>query len=211
VELRHFDTETWKPLGGSPALNYANTLEMYRGEPDVEWLHGYADVVTFVRLAALLGDDEAVRLGEKLRFTAQAEQDMLFEQARHLRHVIRQIFVAYAAGEKPGPLDIAELSTWLAQGGQLRRLGLKDGEAAWVWRDQGNLQAPLYRIAWAAADLLMSETVHLVRQCEADDCDLLFIDNTRNHSRRWCSMEDCGNRAKARRHYQRMKKKAARG
>jgi predicted RNA-binding Zn ribbon-like protein len=44
-----------------------------------------------------------------------------------------------------------------------------------------------------------------VRECSGDTCGWLFVDTSRNHSRRWCDMEDCGNRAKARRHYLRRK------
>jgi predicted RNA-binding Zn ribbon-like protein len=61
-------------------------------------------------------------------------------------------------------------------------------------------------IAWSAADLLTGPRAQRVRQC-ADEkgCGWLFIDESRAGTRRWCSMGECGNRAKARRHYLRRK------
>jgi predicted RNA-binding Zn ribbon-like protein len=61
----------------------------------------------------------------------------------------------------------------------------------------------LWPIASSAADLLTSERLKKVRLCEAKTCTWLFLDESRNHSRRWCDMKVCGNREKARRHYQR--------
>jgi predicted RNA-binding Zn ribbon-like protein len=59
----------------------------------------------------------------------------------------------------------------------------------------------LWPIAQSAADLMTSDKRNSVRQCGADDCAWLFLDESRNHSRRWCDMKTCGNRQKARRHY----------
>ncbi len=73
----------------------------------------------------------------------------------------------------------------------------------WRWEDGLKLESVLWPIAMSAADLLVSANVAKVRECEAGDCYWLFLDNSRNRSRRWCSMEACGNREKARRHYQR--------
>ena len=53
----------------------------------------------------------------------------------------------------------------------------------------------------SAADLLVSPELKRVKQCADDACGWLFMDKSRNNSRRWCSMKDCGNRAKAHRHY----------
>jgi len=53
----------------------------------------------------------------------------------------------------------------------------------------------------SAADLLVSSELKGVKQCADDACGWLFMDKSRNNSRRWCSMKDCGNRAKAHRHY----------
>ncbi len=63
----------------------------------------------------------------------------------------------------------------------------------------------LWLIADAAAALLTSPRLALVRQCSGEECTWLFVDTSKNHRRRWCDMRDCGNRAKARRHYERVR------
>jgi predicted RNA-binding Zn ribbon-like protein len=82
---------------------------------------------------------------------------------------------------------------------------VSDAEFAWDWaEDPDSLDRVLWVVARSAGELLTSDQLDRVRQC-ADDrgCGYLFLDTSRNRSRRWCSMESCGNRAKARRHYQR--------
>jgi predicted RNA-binding Zn ribbon-like protein len=74
------------------------------------------------------------------------------------------------------------------------------------------MDAPLWGVTRSAADLLTSDTERpLVRECSAEDCHWLFLDTTRNRSRQWCSMKSCGNRQKARRHYQRVRSQQVHG
>ena len=76
-----------------------------------------------------------------------------------------------------------------------RREGLR-----WEWRGAAaRLESPLWPVARAAAALLTSPELARLRQCGGDDCGWLFLDGSRNHSRQWCTMEDCGNLSKVRR------------
>lgn len=75
-------------------------------------------------------------------------------------------------------------------------------QLAWQSSDL-DLSLPCWPIVYSASQLLASNRLDRVRQCAGDDCGWLFLDTSRNHSRRWCDMADCGNRAKARRHYRR--------
>ena len=78
------------------------------------------------------------------------------------------------------------------------------------WRDKPvRLEAPLWRVARSATDLLTSPDLQLVRECEDNACRWLFVDRSRNHSRRWCDMKVCGNRIKARTFYRQHKKTAS--
>jgi predicted RNA-binding Zn ribbon-like protein len=83
---------------------------------------------------------------------------------------------------------------------------------SWDWTRRGEtLERPMWDIAQSAADLLTSGQLHRVRQCGDERCGWLFFDRSKNRSRRWCSMDDCGNRAKARRHYRRSRASDTRG
>jgi predicted RNA-binding Zn ribbon-like protein len=77
-------------------------------------------------------------------------------------------------------------------------------EAEWTSAADG-LQQVLFAVLGSAAELLASDRVGRIRECASADCTWLFVDESRNRSRRWCDMSACGNRMKARRHYQRAK------
>ena len=75
---------------------------------------------------------------------------------------------------------------------------------SWTWDcNEEALDGVLWPVVRSAAELLTSEEAKLVRECASDTCTWLFVDRSRTHRRKWCDMAVCGNRAKARRHYQR--------
>jgi predicted RNA-binding Zn ribbon-like protein len=87
---------------------------------------------------------------------------------------------------------------------------VREGDAyRWSWAgDCSCLERPVWQIAHSAADLLASGQLDRVRRCGSDTCEWLFLDGSRNRSRRWCDMSTCGNREKARKHYRRAKESA---
>ena len=86
-----------------------------------------------------------------------------------------------------------------------RKLTRTSGDYRWEWQSEGGnlLDRILWPIAESAANLLTSQDRADIRECDAPDCEWLFLDHSRNGSRRWCDMKSCGNRQKARRHYRR--------
>jgi predicted RNA-binding Zn ribbon-like protein len=122
------------------------------------------------------------------------------EDARMLRLAIYRILSAVGADLEPGPALLEELNAYLHRGLPARRLTAVPGGAEWSWHlDPLRLDHLLGPIAWSAAKLLTSPEVGRLSLCAADDCGWLFVDGSRNRSRRWCDMSDCGNRAKVRR------------
>jgi predicted RNA-binding Zn ribbon-like protein len=75
---------------------------------------------------------------------------------------------------------------------------------AWRDADRTDLDRVLWEAAASAADLLTSPDLARVKTCPGAGCAWLFLDRSRNGTRRWCDMSVCGNRAKARRHYSRV-------
>jgi predicted RNA-binding Zn ribbon-like protein len=83
-------------------------------------------------------------------------------------------------------------------------LSADQSQIAWSWRGLGRqVAAPLWLLAQEAADLLLSNRVAQLRSCASDTCRWLFLDTSKNHTRRWCDMKVCGNRMKARRFHAR--------
>jgi predicted RNA-binding Zn ribbon-like protein len=187
---------------GIPCLDFANTRNSTG-----EHLRSYGDLVAFAQQSALLTQADVDWL--HLRAAAQpvAAQDV-FERAIGLRRALRSIFSAVANEQPPDEVELAGLNLELA--GSLAHACIErapDGGFDWSWSDRA-LERPLWPIARQAAELLTSEAQRpLVRECGASDCAWLFLDTSKNRSRQWCSMSSCGNREKARRHYQRVKAK----
>src|SRR5262249_35815517 len=129
-------------------------------------------------------------------------------EAIELREALYRLFTARANRPEPSAADRSVLNAALARSLARQQLEYHDGHfSLHAVRTEGDLDCMLWPIAKSAAEILTSaEELGRVRVCEAtvlDSCAWLFLDETRNRARRWCSMKDCGNRAKARRFYQR--------
>lgn len=125
----------------------------------------------------------------------------LLEEARGLRGAVYRVLRDRALGDDPAPEDMATLNRWIGEAGAHRRLAAGTDEYRWRWEPSGASPAEriLWAVAWSAAGLLAGEHSERLTLCDADDCGWLFIDRSRNRSRRWCDMSECGNRAKVRR------------
>ena len=190
-------------LGGRLSLDFTNTADWHASDHPVEFLTSYSDLVAWSQHVGILTEHRAQRLlKEAARHPVDASA--VLERAIALREAIYRIFSAISHGHPPQAADLAtfnaELSGALAQS---RIVSTAEG-FTWDWADaEEALDWMLWPVVHDAAGLLTSEELDRVGQCADDRCGWLFLDTSRNRSRRWCSMEDCGNRAKARRHYKR--------
>ena len=194
-------------LGGNVALDFVNTLDNRPSAEPIELLKGYSDLARFSEDSGILTKQQADYFYEHaLRRPDEAEAVM--RQARSLREALHDMFWALMNKKKApqkamdtlnGELHDAVLHTRLVQVGD--RYELRFDEMTSCFR------AILWPITRAAAQLLTSNDMALVRACSSPTCRWLFLDTSKNHHRRWCSMKLCGNRTKARRFY--AKKKSA--
>jgi predicted RNA-binding Zn ribbon-like protein len=191
-------------VGGSIALDFANTLGGMHSAPTHEHLLEYRDLVEFARIAGTLSSSQARRLiGEGGRRPARATA--VLRRAIALRETIWRAFDAFAKSARADPADLAAIHQ--EDLAVLAHARIKQNEAGvdYEWSDELSLDRPLWQIARSAADLLRSRDLANVRECGSETCEWLFIDKSRNHTRRWCDMNDCGNRAKVRRFRQRQR------
>ena len=195
--------EHLKLIGGAVCLDFANTVDWRTGEQPKDWLHDYAELVAWCRHAEVLEVPQARRLLKRAASDPSGAQTA-FAQAIGLREAIYRIFTTHSAG---GPLlarDLELLNRVLKDAVTHLRLASTKVGFVWSWYDvEDCLSWPCWLIARSAADLLTSEKQDRVRECAGPGCGWLFLDMSRNRSRRWCDMADCGNRAKARRNYAR--------
>ncbi|HEY7724225.1 MAG TPA: ABATE domain-containing protein [Anaeromyxobacteraceae bacterium] len=200
-------------LGGRLCLDFANTVSGMRGaEDERDRLRDYPTLLSWGRQAGAISEAQARRLLADAR-RRPAEAEAAFREALALREAVFGAFLAYAQGRSPRQADLDLLGAALGKALSHRRIRCTAGACALAWEDlPGALDAPLWPVAASAAELLVSGAdLARVRVCglhESQECGWLFVDETRSHTRRWCSMKDCGNRAKARRHYRKVKAEA---
>jgi predicted RNA-binding Zn ribbon-like protein len=199
--------EHYEPVGGNLALDLANTANRASRPEPREKLHGYLDVVVWGERTGLIDAAGAQALRGEARLRP-ADAEAALARTVELREALYRIFSAVGAGAVPPEEDVRTLDRYLREGAEHRRL--TRGEDGWTWRWEGGdepLEQHLWPTAWAAAALLTEGDLARVKECDNDTCTWIFVDMSKNRSRRWCDMKDCGNRAKARRHYRRTRKR----
>lgn len=196
-------SEVTDTVGGWLCLDFADTVDNYNA-PTMDLIGDYAALVRWAHKHGILDDDESARLEptgskeiEKM-FTVEATQ-----KARELRRVIYEIFSALAHDRTPVPAYLRTLNESVNEGLRHAEIRATVDGFAWAWRHDYDLNCVWWPIARSAASLLTSPELKRLRQCNGHNCTFLFMDRSKNRSRRWCEMEVCGNRAKSRRHYAR--------
>ncbi len=192
--------------GGALCLDFANTIGGTHVRPSHEHLREFADVVHFAREAGAVTSTAARRLTTEAQ-RRPGEAAAVLRRAVELREAIWRVFSTIAYEGDPAAADVALIGEAAARATTHAQLE-RDGERyAWRWTDGDALERPLWPIARSAAELLTApKDLARVRECASETCQWVFVDRSRNHSRRWCDMSDCGNRAKVRRFYERARR-----
>jgi predicted RNA-binding Zn ribbon-like protein len=198
---KEYRTET-----GWLCLDFANTVEWHASNNPVECLHTYADLIKWsVNKGIVSGGDKNVLLRKSEEEPVEAQA--VLEKARGIREDIYRIFSDTAHGQPVNNSDLMGFNRALASALSHSRLAPYEGGLRWEWDSHSHkLDSVIWPIVKSAVDLLTSPAMRRVGQC-ADEkgCGWLFWDSSRNRSRRWCDMRDCGNRAKVRRFYAKAK------
>jgi predicted RNA-binding Zn ribbon-like protein len=192
--------------GGALCLDLANTVDDRKSATPRELLVGFEDLVAWGLQAGAVPDATARALLREARAHPRAAARAL-EGARRVREMLFAVFSAVAHGRVPPDAAMARLNTAVPRAFGSRRLDQATGPPAWAWleRNPPHLDRVLWPAVVSAAELLTSTELDRVRECAGERCAWLFLDRSKNRSRRWCDMTVCGNRIKARRHYARVK------
>jgi predicted RNA-binding Zn ribbon-like protein len=196
--------------GGHPALDFVNTLD-WRDRPAAEggpedMLVSYGAVLVFWRRLDLISAATQAEL-ERAAARQPAQAAAVLTEAVHLREALYRLAQAVRQGKAAKPADLDVLNRCLLRYPEGRVIAAVNG-ARLGWKAHGDgleLGSPLGAVARLGAELLVSAEPASIRCCAGPGCGWLFQDTSPNKRRRWCSMESCGNRAKARRHYQKHK------
>lgn len=197
----------WKfHLSGCLALDLANTVSWRPSEKPIERLASAEDYIRWSRQSGVIGDREARELTQQAR-RKPAEAAAVIGRVRTLREAIYRAFSALADREDPNERDLAAINAALSEAMRHVRVTRRSDGSFWTAWEEG--PPTLGRLVWPAvksvAEVLTSANVGRLKKCGSANCGWLFLDTTRNSTRRWCDMRVCGNRAKAHRYYRRQR------
>ena len=194
--------------GGALCLDFVNTMDDRPTPQPKELLTSYADLVSWARQSGAVTRSQREVLEKDAARRAQKALATL-ERARSVREKLFALFSNAAAGRPLSRKTLQSLNEPLGAALARQRLapGMAGG-AAWAWSRSSDLDRILWPVLRSAADLLTSEELERVRECASESCAWLFIDRSKNASRRWCDMTVCGNRDKVRRHRQKRRRRS---
>jgi predicted RNA-binding Zn ribbon-like protein len=193
--------ERFKLHAGHPALELVNTLDLRFSAQMVDLIPTYKDLLRFATQLELLTAEQARKLG---RSVDAKEAQRVLTSTVELREALATVFYNRMEGGKPSAAQIQILEQHFHAAALHRRLLAGDAHLEWSWSGvERQPQIPLWMLAQTASDLLVSNDAELVKDCGDPTCRWLFLDVSKNHTRRWCDMATCGNRMKARRHHAR--------
>ncbi len=212
-----FPTTSFKFIGGFLCLDFVNTVEgrsrlkyakgSYSNDAYMihrDKLSSYSDLVVWSQHEEtdLLTSRDAKRLMQLAKSHARAAQ-AVFERAIELREALYRILKSVTEDRKPNPSDLEKLNDELIAARAHEKLVFSSATFETTWEEMGsNLDSPLWPLIRSAGELLTADLSRL-RQCGGEECGWFFLDTSRNRSRQWCDMKDCGNLAKVRRFRQR--------
>lgn len=194
-------------VGGRLALDFVNTVWPRNATSRTDRLATDGGLLDWARAVGCAGPSRI----EHLTAVAAADRDAANAAVRRViayREALHRVFVAALAGRAVAGPDLTRVNAVLREATDHHVLlpgefgGVRDG-----WLAGDGLDALLWPVAIDAWDLLTEPVLGRVRQCPGDDgaCGRLFLDTSRSGTRRWCDMRTCGNRAKARAHYTRVR------
>jgi predicted RNA-binding Zn ribbon-like protein len=190
--------EPFKLHAEHPALELVNTLDMRFSGETIELIPTYKDLLRLCTQLNLLSAQQAGRLA---RTVDEKTAQRVLASTVELREALAAVLYSRIDGGKAPGGEMEKLE-WHFQAAALHRR-LLAGASHWYWSWSGaerKAEIPLWILAQAAADLLVSSDAELIKDCGDPTCRWLFLDTSKNHTRRWCDMKTCGNRMKARRH-----------
>jgi predicted RNA-binding Zn ribbon-like protein len=190
--------------GGDPSLDFVNTVGWRLTDRPREYLRSYEDLLEWAREAGLLTQGERESLSREAMLDPEGARETL-SRALVLREAIHRAISAAIAGEPQDESDLSALNGELSIALSHLRVVPSGGAYGWGWEWSGDdgeakLDGPLWPVAQSAAELLTSPKLGRVKLCAGEGCGWVFLDESRNRSRRWCDSRDCGNRERVRRH-----------
>ncbi|GEK23291.1 CGNR zinc finger domain-containing protein [Cellulomonas xylanilytica] len=184
-------------VGGALCLDVANSVDGRVLDVPLDYLTTYSDLVDWASRAGGLSAAESTALLARADADPGGASEEL-DRARALRESVFELFYGLATAGVADPERLAAVQREYTDALGHGRLEPGDDGLRWSWETE--LALPRWLVAQSAIDLATGGSLRRVKACASQDgCQYLFVDTSKNGSRRWCSMTDCGNQAKSRR------------
>ena len=216
MDLRERSAATMKLVGGRLFLDFINTSGGRRPDPSHrkadsdaviilgEKLNDYFDLLAWSGHANLISEADLQTLIREAR-RRESEASSVLERALVLREAGFRIFMAILGKRRPEEADFEILNREITVARCHERLTAASDGFVWEWTNhRAELDRMLWPVALSGAELLTAGDLTRIHACGGEDCGWLFEDSSRNRSRQWCTMQDCGNVAKVRRFRRRL-------
>ncbi len=205
------NTSRFKFIAGDISLDFVNTAggrisnpnkksgrDYYDAFPS-DKLEEYADLIAWSLKAGLFDEKEAKKLLQISEDKSQAA-NTVFKRALDLRESVYRLFKSVTEGWQPEAKDLEILNRELILARRHQKISISEDGFGFEWIDRDEaLDRMLRQISVSATNLLINGDLTRIRRCVNDVCNWLFLDTSRNRTRQWCVMKDCGNLAKVRR------------
>lgn len=190
--------------GGCSCFDFINTVHSRVEEERHEYLETYADLLEWCRYTELLPEERLKILSKQAKGDLQEARKAMTEII-DAREMLYRFFSAVAAGETIASQDLGAFNSRLSESLSKLRFTADDGKLHPGWKTgDPDFGEPLWRVMKSAYDILTEEPFDRIKECEA--CGWIFLDQSKNKSRRWCSMQTCGSIHKAKKYYRRKKR-----
>ena len=205
------DSLPFRFVGGDVSLDLVNTIDWTVRGPERDRLGSYNRLVEWATAAGLLDEQEASRL-QRRAVSRGTESADVHARALALRWTLKRLVDALADDSRDATaarVALDDLNWFVAESLSHARLAFPDAGRSgprWTWaREPDRLDAFLWPIVRAAAELIASPESSRLRVCPGLDCGWAYVDRSRNGLRRWCEMSTCGTDEKSRRRRERSK------
>jgi len=194
--------EEFQLVAGHLALDFANTLD-YRYDPDrlIDLLPSYERFLAFCRQSGVI---TAAQMRKLLDGLSEFDSQRILKEVIELREALYFLTLSAVHGRSPDESHLRALNRFLSKAQGVDEVVWNKRRLVRSLRDVTERpDGPLRQVVDAAVVLISSSDIYKVRECSEKTCRWFFLDRSRNRSRRWCDMQLCGNRSKAKRFYAR--------
>ena len=186
-------------VAGNLALDFANTVDDPTGPARFDHIQDIPRLLSWARNIKLISDQQHDQLAELARSRPTVAAASL-RRAHLLRRTVQLVFGAIADGRPIPEQPWRDLRRSTAEAIAHADLTTEHDQVRLAW-DGASLDAVTWPVAYAAHELLTGGQLGRVKRCAA--CPWLYVDQSKNSSRRWCTMDDCGKNEKMRRYVER--------